>query len=211
MHLALDVPHLVALAAALGWASGLRFYAVVFLTGAAGALGWIPLPAGLHVLQHPVVIGVSGFMLLVEFLADKIPAVDSAWDLVHTVVRGPGGALLAAAVFGLDQPTAAVAAGLLGGALAATSHAAKAVTRAAVNTSPEPFSNLGLSLAGDALVPLMLWLASAHPVLFFGALAVVLAGMAALLWVFARFLRALGRRAAEWLGGSPSAGVHSRR
>jgi hypothetical protein len=212
MHPTLDGTHLIALAAALGWASGLRFYAVVFLAGAAGALGWVVLPGGLHVLQHPAVLVASGFMLVVEFLADKIPAVDSAWDVVQTVVRVPGGALLAAAVFGLDQPTMAVVAGLLGGALAATSHVTKAATRAAVNTSPEPFSNLGLSLFGDALVPAMLWLAAAHPWLFFGALAVALAVMAVLLWLFARFLVAIARRAASWFGvAAAHPGVHARR
>lgn len=183
MHATLDAPHLLALAAALGWASGLRFYLVVFLTGLAGALGWVVLPDGLRVLQHPLVLGASGLLVLVEFGADKIPAVDSVWDLVHTFVRIPGGAALAAAAFGADRPAVMLAAALLGGTLAAASHATKATTRAAVNTSPEPFSNLGLSLLGDALVPLALWLAHAHPLAFFGALALALVVMAALLWV----------------------------
>lgn len=211
MHVALDAPHLLALAAALGWASGLRFYAVVFLVGVAGAFGWLQLPGGLHVLQHPAVMTVSGFMVLVEFLADKVPALDSVWDVVHTIVRVPGGALLAAGVFGLDHPTMAVVAALLGGALAATSHATKTATRAAINTSPEPFSNLGLSLLGDALVPTMLWLATAHPFIFFGTLAVVVAAMLALLWLFWRFLSAVMRRTAAWLGGgTPQAGANAR-
>ena len=97
-----DTSHLMALAAALGWASGLRLYAVVFLTGLAGRLGWVPLPDGLLLLQQPLVLGVAGVLLVVEFLADKIPWVDSAWDAVHTLIRIPAGAALAAGVVGAD-------------------------------------------------------------------------------------------------------------
>jgi len=99
----LDTTQLFALAAALGWASGLRLYAVVFLTGLAGAMGWVSLPEGLHLLQQPVVLGASALMLAIEFFADKIPGLDSLWDMVHTVIRIPAGALLAAGVFGGDQ------------------------------------------------------------------------------------------------------------
>lgn len=190
----LDTTHLLALAAALGWASGLRLYAVVFLTGLAGFLGWVPLPAGLQVLQNPLVLAASGLMLFIEFGADKIPGLDSLWDAVHTVIRIPAGAALAAAVFGGDSATWATIAALMGGTLAATAHAAKATTRAAVNTSPEPFSNIALSLLGDAAVPAMLWLAWEHPVLFFVALAVALVAMVALTVLLFRFLRALIRR-----------------
>ena len=153
MNLDLDTTHLLAIAAALGWASGLRLYLVVFLTGLAGTLGWVDLPTGLKLLQHPAMLGASGLMLFIEFFADKIPGVDSLWDLIHTVVRIPAGAALAASVFGADQSTWAMVAALLGGTLAATSHVAKATTRAAVNTSPEPFSNVAMSLLGDAAVP----------------------------------------------------------
>lgn len=198
----LDTTQLMAIAAGLGWASGLRLYAVVFLTGLAGFMGWVDLPPGLHLLQHPLMLGASGLMLFVEFFADKIPGVDTVWDLLHTVVRVPAGAVLAASVFGTDHATAAAVAGLLGGVLAATSHVAKATTRAAANTSPEPFSNLGLSLAGDGVVPLMLWLSWAHPLAFFGVLVLALVVMVALTWVFAKFLRLLLRRLSTWLGGS---------
>ena len=116
----MDMPSLMALAAALGWASGFRLYAVVFLVGAMGYAGWIPLPAGLHILEHPAVMAASGFMLLVEFFADKIPWIDSIWDTVNSVIRIPGGALLAAGVFGADSGTMGLVAGLLGGSLAAT-------------------------------------------------------------------------------------------
>ena len=187
----LDTTQLVALAAALGWASGLRLYAVVFLTGLAGALGWVELPQGLRVLQQPLLLGASGLMLAVEFFADKIPGLDSLWDMVQTFVRIPAGALLAAAVFGGDQASWALIAGLLGGTLAATSHVAKASTRAAVNTSPEPFSNIGLSLLGDAAVPTMLWLAWEHPLWALAGVAAALLVMAALIVLLAKFLRGL--------------------
>ena len=195
----LDTTHLIAIAAALGWASGLRLYLVVFLTGMAGLLGWVDLPAGLKLLQHPAMLGASGFMLFIEFFADKIPGLDTLWDLVHTVVRIPAGAALAAAVFGADQATWATVAALLGGTLAATSHVAKATTRAAVNTSPEPFSNVAMSLLGDSVVPVMLWLSWAHPIVFFVVLAIALVVMLALVWVLAKFLRALARRVSGWL------------
>jgi len=185
----LDLSHLVAIAAALGWASGLRLYAVVFLTGAAGALGWVDLPPGLHLLESPWLLGASGVMLFVEFFVDKIPGLDSVWDALHTLIRIPAGALLAAAVFGGDHATWTVIAALLGGTLAATSHVAKATTRAAANTSPEPFSNIALSLLGDGLVPFALWLSWTHPVAFFVALALALIVMVATIWILGRFLR----------------------
>lgn len=191
--LSLDTTHLLALAAALGWASGLRLYAVVFLTGLAGYLGWVPLPEGLQLLQQPLLLWGSGILLLVEFAADKIPLVDSAWDALHTFIRIPAGAALAMGVFGGDQAQWAVLGALLGGTLAATAHVAKASTRAAVNTSPEPFSNIGMSLLGDAAVPAMLWLAFEQPAWFFVALALALAVAVAMIVLMSKFLRALWR------------------
>ena len=190
----LDTPQLLAIAAGLGWASGLRLYAVVFLTGMAGFLGWVDLPAGLKLLQSPLMLGASGLMLFIEFFADKIPGVDTLWDLVHTVVRIPAGAALAASVFGADQASWAMAAALMGGTLAATSHVAKATTRAAINTSPEPFSNVAMSLLGDATVPAALWLSWAHPLIFGVALLLALVVMVTLVWVLGKFLRQLVRR-----------------
>lgn len=202
----LDTTELIAIAAALGWASGLRLYLVVFLTGMAGFLGVVELPAGLKLLQQPAVLGASGFMVFIEFFADKIPGLDTLWDLVHTLVRIPAGAALAAAVFGADQATWATVAALLGGTLAATSHVAKATARAAVNTSPEPFSNVAMSLLGDSVVPAMLWLSWVSPVSFFVVLAIALAAMVALTWVLAKFLRALARRVSGWMQpSSPTA------
>jgi hypothetical protein len=200
--LPLDTPQLLAIAAALGWASGLRLYAVLFLTGLAGSVGWVTLPAGLHVLQSPIMLGASGLMLFIEFFADKIPGVDTLWDMVHTLVRSPAGAALAAAVFGADQSSWALAAALMGGTLAATSHLAKATTRAALNASPEPFSNIAMSLLGDSVVPVSLWLSWAHPVVFFGALAVALVVMVVTIWVLAKFLRRLARRVSAWFGAA---------
>jgi hypothetical protein len=195
----LDLPALLALAAALGWASGIRLYAVVFATGLAGALGGLPLPAGLQVLQHPALLAASGAMLFVEFFADKIPGLDSLWDALHAVIRIPAGAALAAGVFGADNATMGVVAALLGGSLAATSFATKAATRAAANTSPEPFSNLAFSLLEDGLSLGALWLATQHPVAFGLILAVVLVLS---VWLVVRlwsFLKAVVRRVRGWV------------
>ena len=195
---ALDTTQLLAIAAALGWASGLRLYAVVFLTGLSGVLGWIDLPTGLKVLQSPLMLGASGFMLFIEFFGDKLPGLDTLWDIVHTLVRIPAGAALAAAVFGADHTSWAMAAALMGGTLAATSHIAKATTRAAVNTSPEPFSNIGMSLLGDALVPTALWLSWTHPLAFVALLLACLVAMVGLIWVLGRFLRQLATTITAW-------------
>jgi hypothetical protein len=201
----LDTTQLIALAAALGWASGLRLYAVLAITGLVGYAGWVELPPGLQLLQHPAMLAASGFMVFVEFFADKIPGVDTLWDLVHTVVRIPAGAALAAAVFGADGATATALAALLGGTLAATSHAAKASTRAAANTSPEPFSNLALSLLGDLAVPGMLWLAFEQPVLAIVLVAVSFFAMLVVVWLLSKFLFALARRLRSWFGTTAAA------
>jgi hypothetical protein len=197
----MDMAQLLALAAAMGWASGLRLYFVLFVTGLAGALGGIPLPAGLHVLQHPAMLAASGFMLFVEFFADKIPGVDSVWDIVHSVIRIPAGAALAAGVFGADNATMGVVAGVLGGAIAATSFATKASTRAAVNTSPEPFSNIAVSLAEDAAVLGVMWLATKYPIACGIALFIILALSVWLLVLLAKYLKAILRRMSGWWHG----------
>jgi hypothetical protein len=202
-HLTPDTPHLLALAAALGWASGFRLYAAVFLTGIAGWMGWIHLPPGLHVLENPLVLGASGFMLFVEFFADKIPFVDSIWDAVHTVIRIPAGAALAAGALGADGQTMSVIGAILGGSLAATSHAAKMTTRAAVNTSPEPFSNIAMSFAEDGLVVFMLWLSATHPVIFAIVLVVSVVLAVILLTVLVKFLRKVVQAVSEFFRGRP--------
>jgi len=192
--MSVDPTHLLAIAAALGWASGLRLYAVLFLVGLAGSLGWIQMPPGLALLSTPMVLGATGLMFGVEFFADKVPGLDSVWDTLHTVIRIPAGAALAASVLGGDDATWTLIAALMGGTLAATAHVAKATTRAAVNASPEPFSNLGLSLLGDAAVPGMLWLAWEQPLWFFAALGVAVVGALVATVVLFRFLRGLVRR-----------------
>jgi len=185
-----DTWQLIALAAALGIASGLRLYAVLFIVGAAGYLGFIDLPAGLAALAHPLVLAASGFMCFVEFFADKVPGVDSLWDVVHTLIRIPAGAALAAGVFGDSSSAMMLAAAILGGTLAAGSHFTKASSRAVINTSPEPFSNWAASLTEDVAVGGLLWLAIAHPL---AAGVVVLALIAVMIWLLPKAYRAARR------------------
>ncbi|WP_372659423.1 DUF4126 domain-containing protein [Hydrogenophaga sp.] len=201
----LDMPSLLALAAALGWSSGFRLYAVVFLVGMAGTLGWMDLPAGLQMLQHPVVLVVSACLLFVEFFADKIPGLDSVWDLLNSVVRIPAGAALAAGVFGADSATMGLVAGLMGGTLAASSQAAKTTTRAAINTSPEPFSNLAASLLEDGLVVAALFLATQHPLVFAVLLFIAVVLMWIVTWTLFKFLRAAVYRLRSFFSRAPHA------
>jgi hypothetical protein len=196
-----DMASLLALAAALGWASGFRLYLVVFVVGLAGALDLMALPAGLKLLQHPALLAASGTMLFLEFFADKIPGVDTLWDLLNSVVRVPGGALLAASVFGADNASMAAVAALLGGTLAASSQAAKTSTRAAINSSPEPLSNIAASLFEDGLALGALWLAVTHPLLFALALALAVVLLAWLTLLMFRFLKMVLRRLSRWLAG----------
>ena len=202
----MDTAGLIALAAALGWASGLRLYLVVFITGMAGYLGLIPLPAGLHLLQHPAMLACSGFMLFVEFFADKIPGVDSLWDVVHSVIRVPAGAALAAGVFGADSSTMGAVAGLLGGTLAATSYATKATTRAAINTSPEPFSNVAASFLEEGMVMGAMWLSTSYPIAFGIVLVIVVVLMVVLLISMFKFLKAVIQRVSVFFNGAPQPG-----
>jgi hypothetical protein len=187
----LEVLRVVALSSLLAGASGLRLYLVVFMLGLAGYNGWLELPAGLQVLQHPYVIGAAGFMLFVEFFADKIPWLDSLWDQVHTFIRIPAGALLAAGATGDTVNAVTVAAGLLGGTITAGTHFAKAGSRFAVNASPEPFTNWAASFTEDALVLGGTWLAIAHPAVFlacFALFVLFLAWLLPKLWRLARRL-----------------------
>ena len=196
----LDTLQLIALAAALGWTSGIRLYAVLFIVGAMGYLGWFELPAHLTVLSHPLVLAASGFMVFVEFFADKIPGVDTLWDLAHTLVRIPAGAALAASVFGDSPPAWTLAAGIVGGTLAAGSHFTKAGARMAINTSPEPFSNWAASFGEDLLVGVLIYLALAQPVALLILLVALLALTAWFLPKLWRFLRDFGGRIARWFG-----------
>ena len=184
------LPQLIALAAVLGFASGVRLYAVLFIVGLAGFSGWVQLPPGLHVLEHPAVLVLAGLMCIAEFVADKIPAIDTLWDAVHTFIRIPAGAALAAGVLGADGPTWAVLAALAGGSLAATSHFTKAGARAAVNTSPEPFSNIAVSTSEDLAIGGLLWLVLTFPLI---AAAIVLLLVLAAAWVLPKLLRFVRR------------------
>lgn len=168
----MDTIQSVALAGGVAWASGLRLYAVLFLAGLLGRLGYLELPATLQVLESHWVIGVTGTLLLIEFLADKIPFIDSLWDGFQTFIRIPAGALLAALAMGEHPPELMLTAGLLGGSLTAATHLAKAGGRALVNTSPEPLSNAVASLGEDVLVVGGLYTAINHPVLFLSILVV---------------------------------------
>ncbi|AXK72694.1 DUF4126 domain-containing protein [Lysobacter sp. TY2-98] len=165
-----DAP-LFALGLVLAWLAGIRVYLTVFGIGLAGALGWLHLPPALEAAQSPWVIGVAGALALVEFFADKIPGVDSAWDLVHTLLRVPVGAFLAAAALSPDGHLGAGALAM-GAGVALASHGLKSGTRALLNISPEPVTNWGASLGEDTATVGLLALLVAHPV---AALVVVLA------------------------------------
>ena len=184
----------VAMAALLAWASGLRLYLVFFAVGLAGFQGYIDLPKALEVLQHPWVIGAAGFMVVMEFLADKVPAIDSMWDAVHTFIRIPAGALLAAGATGDTLTPLTVAAGILGGTITAGTHFTKAGGRAVINTSPEPVSNWSASFTEDAMVMTGIWLAFAHPIVFLVLLALFLLLLAWLIPKVWRGIRAIFAR-----------------
>lgn len=191
--LPLNMASLAALAAGLGWASGLRLYALVFVLGVLGRWGGVHLPGDLHVLTHPLVLGLSGLMLFVEFFADKLPWLDSLWDAVHTFIRIPAGAALAAAVMGDQGGAAQVAAALAGGTLAAGTHFAKAGARMAINASPEPVTNVGTSLGEDVLFAGGLWMLLYQPLWFLVALALFLLLALALVLLLWRFIGRLFR------------------
>ena len=186
----LDAPGLFALAAAIGWASGLRLYATVFLLGLASRMGWMELPAGLVLLEHPVVLGASGLLLASEWLIDKIPGLDSLWDAFHALLRIPAGAALAATVLGADGPVMATVGALMGGSLAASSQLAKTSVRAAINTLPEPLSNIAASVTEDGLTLGVLWLAFTKPAVLAAVLVLLVLVSGLLVWLLLRFLRA---------------------
>ncbi|MCE7915706.1 MAG: DUF4126 family protein [Nitrosomonas sp. PRO4] len=156
----------LALMMGVSWASGINLYAALFVLGWGGAAGHIVLPDELTVLQDPLVIGAAAIMYLIEFFVDKIPGMDSLWDSIHTFIRIPAGAMLAAGAVGDVTPALEIAAGVLGGGIAATSHVTKAGTRLLINTSPEPVTNWSASLSGDLLVLSGLWAALKHPEIF---------------------------------------------
>ncbi len=190
----LNMPSLMALAAGLGWASGLRLYALIFTLGALDRFAGVTLPGDLSVLSNVWVLGISGLLLLTEFFADKIPWLDSVWDSIHTFIRIPAGAALAGMVMGDQGSAMQIATALLGGTLAAGTHLAKAGTRAAINTSPEPFTNVAASTAEDAMFAGGVWAMLNYPLLFLGGLVVFVVLAIILMVLLWRFVRGVFRR-----------------
>ncbi|MBI5460965.1 MAG: DUF4126 domain-containing protein [Gammaproteobacteria bacterium] len=186
----MDPIHTIALTMGVAWASGINLYAAVFMLGYLGMTGNIQLPPDLQVLSDPLVLAASGFMYCVEFFADKTPGVDTGWDTLHTFIRIPAGAMLAAGAIGDISPAAQLAAGLIGGAMAAGSHFTKSGTRVLINTSPEPFTNWTASIAEDIAVFTGLWAALHYPVLFLALLAGFIALM---IWLWPKLWRGLQR------------------
>ena len=189
----MDTLQSLALAGGLSLGSGIRLYATVFIAGLLGRLGWVPLPEGLQVLTSYWVLGISGVLMLGEFLADKIPAFDSVWDAVNTFVRIPAGTLLAWGVFSQAPTGEQVAAALIGGAIVSGTHLAKAGGRALINTSPEPVSNWTASFGEDISLLGVLHLMWAHPAAMLVVLALFLLLLVWLLPKIVRGLRALWR------------------
>lgn len=161
----------LALSMGLAWASGINLYATLFTLGYLANTGNIDLPPDLQIVANPMVMGASGLMYLIEFFADKMPGVDTGWDAIHTFIRIPAGAMLAAGAIGELNPAVELAAAIMGGGLAAGSHATKAGSRVLINTSPEPFSNLMASISEDVIVITGVWACINHPILFLIALA----------------------------------------
>ena len=184
----MDAIHSIALSMGVAWASGINLYAAVFMLGYLGSTGYVALPPDMMVVTDPLVMAAAGFMYCVEFFADKTPGVDTGWDAIHTFIRIPAGAILAYAAVGNVSPAAQLAALLIGGALAAGTHATKAGTRVLINTSPEPFTNWVASVSEDLMVIGGLWTALNHPWLFLCALIVFILIMA---WLLPRIGRAL--------------------
>jgi hypothetical protein len=189
------------------WASGINLYATVLVLGWLGSTGQVELPPQLQVLMDPMVMFIAGAMYVIEFFTDKTPGVDTAWDTLHTFIRIPAGAVLAAgAAQGLEVGQAAQFAALLvGGGLAATSHVTKAGTRALINTSPEPFSNWAASLSEDIAVIAGLWTALHYPLVFLVALAIFIALAIWLLPKIWRALRSIFRAIGRWFGSTQTA------
>ena len=194
----MDPVSIIALTMGIAWASGINLYAAVLMLGVMGATDTIALPPDLQLLASPIVIMAAAFMYFIEFFADKVPGVDSGWDAIHTFIRIPAGAVLAAGVVGEVDPALAFAAALIGGALAAGSHITKASTRLAINASPEPFSNWTASILEDAMVIGGLWVALHYPLLFLALLAIFVGLVIWLLPKSIRFVYRQFQRIAAW-------------
>jgi len=196
-----QITSILALTMGAAWASGINLYAAILMLGMMGVTGNVDLPPGLEILQDPMVLFAAGTMYVVEFFADKIPGVDSTWDVLHTFVRIPAGAMLAAGAVGDVTPALSLAAGLMGGGLAASTHATKAGTRALINTSPEPFSNWTASVMEDVAVIGGLWAALNHPTLFVAFMIVFILLMIWLLPKLWRGIKTVFRKLRSFFGG----------
>jgi len=200
----------LSLAMGTAWTSGINLYATIAALGIAGSAGMIQLPPDLQILTHPLVIGIACVMYAIEFFADKVPLVDSGWDIVHTFIRVPAGAILAARAMGDTSPALELAALLAGGSVALAAHGTKATVRLAINTSPEPFSNWVASVSEDVATLGGIWLIFHHPILMLGF---VLGFVILAVWLVPRLFR-LAKRGFKTLrarfqgerpGGVPSA------
>lgn len=194
----------LSLAMGAAWTSGINLYATVAALGLAGKFGMIQLPPDLEILTHPLVITVACVMYIIEFFVDKIPYVDNGWDVVHTFIRVPAGAILAARAVGSVNPALELAAILAGGTVALAAHGTKAAARLAINVSPEPFSNWFASLGEDLAVLGGIWLSFHHPVIM---LILVIGFIGLAVWLipkFYRFARRGFQRFRSWLRGKPA-------
>lgn len=165
-----DITNIIALTMGVAWACGINLYAAILVLGILGATGSMTLPASLTVLSEPIVIGAASVMYVIEFFADKAPGLDNSWDAIHTFIRIPAGALLAAGAVGEIDPALSLAAAIIGGGIAAGTHTVKSGSRVLINTSPEPFSNWTVSIVEDVAVVGGLWAAFQYPWLFLGLL-----------------------------------------
>ncbi|MFP4347585.1 MAG: DUF4126 domain-containing protein [Desulfococcaceae bacterium] len=183
-----SISEAIALSMGAAWASGINLYATILVLGILGVTENIILPENLQILTHPMVMTGAGLMFITEFIADKVPGVDSGWDAVHTFIRIPAGAILAAGAVGEVSPALSLTAGILGGGLAAGTHAAKAGTRALINTSPEPFSNWTASVAEDLTVIGAIWTALNYPVVF---ICFLLMSILLMIWLIPKLWRGI--------------------
>mgnify|MGYP006293236751 CR=1 FL=1 len=203
MEQAQSLVQIIALTLGVSWASGINLYAAMLTLGLLGASGHAVLPPGLEILTHPTVLFAAGTMYCVEFFADKVPGVDTGWDVLHSFIRIPAAAVLAAAASMQIGPAAQVAAAIIGGGLAAGSHLTKASSRILINTSPEPVTNSAASLTEDAVVVAGVWTALNHPLAFCLLLAILIAVTLWLLPKLMRGIRALWRKLHFWRKSPP--------
>ncbi len=184
----MDTVQIIALTMGTAWASGINLYAAIFMLGLMGTTGNVALPAELEVVTDPLVMSVAGLMYCVEFFADKTPGVDTAWDTLHTFIRIPAGAILAMGAVGDTSAAMELSAFLVGGSIAAGTHATKAGARVLINTSPEPFTNWTASISEDLLVIGGLWVALNHPEIVLVGLAIFICLM---IWLLPKLWRGI--------------------